>query len=119
MEGAFAQLKPALRHLHRRVERIREAVERRVDRKSAEIVLLNPFIEPNPPQACAFKRPSGKKVIFGCGTVESRMGFDLFCDVAKTLRSTGRRDFQMVWIGARSLDGPDPAAESRAAASKT
>lgn len=111
MEGAFAQLKPLCDTYIVVSNGSREAVERRVDRKSAEIVLLNPFIEPTPPQACAFKRPAGKKVIFGCGTVESRKGFDLFCDVAKTLRSTGRRDFQMVWIGARSLDGPDPAAE--------
>ncbi len=111
MEGAFAQLKPLCDTYIVVSNGSREAVERRVDRKSAEIVLLNPFIEPTPPQACAFKRPAGKKVIFGCGTVESRKGFDLFCDVAKALRSAGRHDFQMVWIGAKSLDGPDPAAE--------
>ncbi|WP_409409751.1 glycosyltransferase [Acidithiobacillus ferriphilus] len=43
-------------------------------------------------------------VIFGCGTIEPRKGFDLFCAaIDKLSRQTNRR-FQAAWIGPSSMD---------------
>ena len=44
-----------------------------------------------------------KARIFGCGTIESRKGFDLFCETVATL-SLRRTDFEAIWIG----PSPDP-----------
>jgi glycosyltransferase involved in cell wall biosynthesis/predicted HAD superfamily hydrolase len=113
LEDQFAQLIPLCRKYIVVSNGAREAVERRIDRSRSEVVLINPFIDPTDPAPCAFRRPAGKTVIFGCGTVEARKGFDLFCDVAKALTAAGRDDVLMAWIGAKAVDGPDPEVEIR------
>ncbi|MDT1847423.1 glycosyltransferase family 4 protein, partial [Acinetobacter baumannii] len=45
------------------------------------------------------KRPIDKKIIFGCGPVEMRKGFDLFCDVARAILDAGHSEVKMYWIG--------------------
>ncbi|WP_322078629.1 glycosyltransferase [Burkholderia cepacia] len=87
-----------------------EAIVKRVGTKSAKITKLPPFIEKgrNSDGGDAFI-PS-RKAIFGCGAVEFRKGFDIFCDVATELIRAGYSDFMMYWIGA-ATDELNPNAE--------
>ncbi len=64
----------------------------------AEITYIRPFIRPYQRQV-QIEKPEGKKIIFGCGSVEKRKGFDLFCQVALKIKQQGYTDIEMHWIG--------------------
>ncbi|MCJ2016302.1 glycosyltransferase [Methylobacterium sp. E-065] len=86
-----------------------EALLRRRDPKSTEILRLPPFISPaSDVDISEDHRFVGKKIVFGCGTVEHRKGFDIFCDVAEILRGRNLDGFAFVWIGRESAEGPSP-----------
>lgn len=70
-----------------------------------QISFFKPFIEPFDFYRSKKYIKSKKTIIFGCGAVEKRKGFDLFCDTAITLLRRGTSDFKMIWIG--SADGKD------------
>lgn len=72
------------------------AIEKRFP--NAEITYIRPFIQPYQPQV-QIEKPQGKKIIFGCGAVEKRKGFDLFCQVALKIKQRGYTDIEMHWIG--------------------
>ncbi|WP_197067126.1 glycosyltransferase [Ensifer sp. ZNC0028] len=74
------------------------------------INLLPPFVAPSLPTN-SVERLGGARIILGCGTVESRKGFDIFCEVGAALKLTTTLDFQMYWIGSASESGPDPELE--------
>jgi HAD superfamily hydrolase (TIGR01549 family) len=76
-----------------------EAMEKRFDLERAEIMFLKPFIDKKKELSNDVKKPTSKKAIFGCGTVEKRKGFDLFCKTAASLKARGRNDFRFYWIG--------------------
>ncbi|WP_273162343.1 glycosyltransferase [Massilia timonae] len=75
------------------------ALEKRIDMKANEIHFLKPFIEARDTERPLVKRPVDKKIIFGCGPVEMRKGFDLFCDVARSILDEGHTEVKMYWIG--------------------
>lgn len=74
------------------------------------ISYLPPFVTPRSPKDTA-ERLSGTRIIVGCGTVESRKGFDIFCDVGAALKRSASLNFQMYWIGSASESIPDPELE--------
>lgn len=74
------------------------------------INLLPPFVTPSSPNRLV-DNLRGTRVIIGCGTVEGRKGFDIFCDVGAALRRITSVDFQMYWIGSASDSVPDPELE--------
>jgi glycosyltransferase involved in cell wall biosynthesis/FMN phosphatase YigB (HAD superfamily) len=88
-----------------------EALIKRVNQKEAQIHYIKPFIEPHKNISDLILRPTNKKIIFGCGAVETRKGFDLFCDIAVELKKNGRNDFQMYWIGSSINKDMDPFVE--------
>ncbi|MEZ8147325.1 glycosyltransferase [Enterovibrio norvegicus] len=72
------------------------AIEKRFP--NAEITYIRPFIQPYQKQVY-IEKAQGKKIIFGCGAVEKRKGFDLFCQVALEIKQQGYTDIEMHWIG--------------------
>ncbi|WP_172798470.1 glycosyltransferase [Pseudomonas alabamensis] len=78
---------------------------------TAEISFLKPFIDKRPAYASAASRRTSKFTIFGCGAVERRKGFDLFCDVAAQMLKMGFQDFKMYWIGSAENKDLIPTAE--------
>lgn len=76
-----------------------DAIQKRFDLSQIELKFLKPFIDKKRPSAGVANKPTPKKVIFGCGAVEMRKGFDLFCITAANLKAKGRDDFQFYWIG--------------------
>jgi predicted HAD superfamily hydrolase/glycosyltransferase involved in cell wall biosynthesis len=76
-----------------------DAIKSRFNMDQIELKFLKPFIEKSPQNSTETKKPTNKKAIFGCGTVEMRKGFDLFCIVAAKLKARGRKDFRFYWIG--------------------
>lgn len=79
-----------------------DAIQKRFDPSQIELKFLKPFIDKKRQSTGAINKPTAKKVIFGCGAVEMRKGFDLFCITAATLKAKGRNDFQFYWIGSDS-----------------
>lgn len=75
-----------------------DALKRRINDR-AQVTFLKPFIDRKPSYNNSARRPTSKNIIYGCGAVERRKGFDLFCEVAAKIASTGYRDFKMYWIG--------------------
>lgn len=75
------------------------ALEKRLDKSSNDIHFLKPFIEARNIDRPLLNKPTNKKIIFGCGPVELRKGFDLFCDVGKAILHAGHTDIKMYWIG--------------------
>lgn len=75
-----------------------DALKKRLDH-DAQITFLKPFIDRKPSYNSSTSRPTSKNIVYGCGAVERRKGFDLFCEVAAKIASTGYRDFKMYWIG--------------------
>lgn len=66
---------------------------------TSEIAYLKPFID-RYCQTEDIEHPAPeKKIVFGCGAVEERKGFDLFCDVAKALKNIGSEQIEMHWVG--------------------
>lgn len=47
-------------------------------------------------------------IVFGCGTIEERKGFDLFCDTAAQLRNLDCKNVKMYWIGPAAPSHADP-----------
>ena len=88
-----------------------EALKKRVNNEDVEITFLKPFIDPKKSRETPLSRPTNKRIIFGCGAVETRKGFDLFCDVAQRLVSTGFDNFKMYWIGSVDNTDLDPITE--------
>ncbi|MCC4288863.1 HAD-IA family hydrolase [Vreelandella aquamarina] len=76
-----------------------DAIQKRFDLSQIELKFLKPFIDKKRLSAGVANKPTPKKVIFGCGAVEMRKGFDLFCITAAILKAKGRDDFQFYWIG--------------------
>lgn len=72
---------------------------------NSKIHFLKPFIEKRTQFTSTYQRPSNKVVIFGCGAVEKRKGFDLFCEVAADLLAKEFYNFKMLWVG--SAEGKD------------
>lgn len=60
---------------------------------------LKPFIETYDNTRLALAPSNSKFKVFGCGAVEQRKGFDLFCDIAAHIKKMGIDDFQFYWIG--------------------
>lgn len=95
-----------------------QAIERRFDLDTIEVHYIKPFIDKRRLPKIENEKPTQKKVIFGCGAVERRKGFDLFCQVARALKEQGRQDFQMYWIGSdvgKDLEAGRVIAEHRVA----
>lgn len=81
---------------------VRACIERRVDVEATTITVIPGFIEPIDRSICSVSclcSDRRVKIIFGCGTVEKRKGFDLFCEVARLLPTTGSLKIKMYWIG--------------------
>ena len=76
-----------------------DAISKRFDTSKIELKFLKPFIDKKKIAKTPVIKPTRKKVIFGCGAVEIRKGFDFFCITAATLKARGRGDFQFYWIG--------------------
>lgn len=76
-----------------------DAIHKRYDMNQIELKFLKPFIDKKRQTERPITNPSAKKAIFGCGAVEMRKGFDLFCITAATLKARGRDDVQFYWIG--------------------
>lgn len=73
-----------------------ESINKRLP--DVEIKYLKPFI--NEYQKCEDVNAStDKTLVFGCGAVEIRKGFDIFCDVASKLKLRGIKNIEMHWIG--------------------
>lgn len=64
-----------------------------------ELQYLKPFINHYAQVEETAHPCEGKKIIFGCGAVEKRKGFDLFCEVASQLKQKGIGNFEMHWVG--------------------
>lgn len=64
-----------------------------------ELEFLKPFINKYVEVESTEHPAANKKIIFGCGAVEMRKGFDIFCNVAKTLKEQGINNIEMHWIG--------------------
>lgn len=79
-----------------------EALERRRGDREQNITRIAPFIDRYVPHGAAHSRKPDVPVIYGCGTVETRKGPDLFCDVAEILISRGITEFRMKWIGPKA-----------------
>ena len=75
------------------------AINKRFSDEEVELNYLKPFIDKKEICSPLLLKPTSSKVIFGCGAVEKRKGFDLFCEVALQLKNSGRKDFEMYWIG--------------------
>jgi predicted HAD superfamily hydrolase/glycosyltransferase involved in cell wall biosynthesis len=71
----------------------------------SKISFFKPFIEPYDAYRIKQHSEVRKTLIFGCGAVEKRKGFDLFCETALKLLRRGDSNFKMVWIG--SAEGKD------------
>jgi len=81
------------------------AIKKRTDFEQIETILLKPFIEEKKDSPVKIPKPTNKKIIFGCGPIESRKGFDLFCEVGAEILKRGSSNFKMYWIG--SADNTD------------
>ena len=79
--------------------------------KQHEISFLKPFIEPFEFYRKGTQNKHRKTVIFGCGAVETRKGFDLFCEVGLALLQKGDTQFKMIWIGSAEGKDLDPLKE--------
>ncbi|MCO7016133.1 glycosyltransferase [Vibrio paracholerae] len=73
-----------------------ESINKRLP--DVEIKYLKPFINEYQKNEDVIVE-SDKKIIFGCGAVEIRKGFDVFCDVASRLKKDGLDNVEMHWIG--------------------
>lgn len=76
-----------------------DAIKQRFDIEKIELKFLKPFIDKKRDSLSLNSKPTIKKVVFGCGAVEMRKGFDVFCIVASMLKAKGRTDFHFCWIG--------------------
>jgi predicted HAD superfamily hydrolase/glycosyltransferase involved in cell wall biosynthesis len=76
-----------------------DALKKRFNMSQIDLKFLKPFIDKKSHRSPPVRKHTHKKVVFGCGTVEMRKGFDLFCVVASTLKARGRKDFHFYWIG--------------------
>jgi glycosyltransferase involved in cell wall biosynthesis/FMN phosphatase YigB (HAD superfamily) len=80
-----------------------DAIQRRVRGASVRIAQLPPFIEPfNATEPSVSGDPDEVPIIYACGTLESRKGPDIFCDVAEALLKDGVTNFRMKWIGPKA-----------------
>lgn len=79
-----------------------DAINARFNKEKIELNYLKPFINKFESQAALFKPNPHKKVIFGCGAVEKRKGFDIFCKVGSILKNRGISNIEMHWIGSDS-----------------
>lgn len=73
---------------------------------AGSIVHRAPFVTANPPMP-PVDNIHGENIIFGCGTIEYRKGFDIFCDVAAELKRFNSVKFQMYWIGSAGENSSD------------
>lgn len=64
-----------------------------------QLKYLKPFINQYTQQEATNHPCPDKKIVFGCGAVEKRKGFDLFCEVAKELKTLAIENVEMHWIG--------------------
>jgi predicted HAD superfamily hydrolase/glycosyltransferase involved in cell wall biosynthesis len=64
-----------------------------------ELTYLKPFINKYVQVESTIHPCPNKSIVFGCGAVEKRKGFDIFCGVAKSLKANGIVDIEMHWIG--------------------
>ena len=76
-----------------------DAINKRFDVNNIDVRFLKPFIDKKVVHENLPVKPDTKKSIFGCGAVEMRKGFDLFCIVASELKRRGCQDFCFYWIG--------------------
>ncbi|PWQ98684.1 HAD-IA family hydrolase [Leucothrix arctica] len=72
-----------------------------LNKRFADIDLqyLKPFINRYSQTEKTTHPCESKKLIFGCGAVEKRKGFDLFCKVAQQLKQNKTLNIEMHWIG--------------------
>ena len=113
-EEAFLAIAPRCKTFIAVSEAVRECIAKRVDLQGREVLVLPPFIAPASEKSGApslRSRSPDETVIFGCGAVETRKGFDIFCDVAQRLRASGVRQVRMYWIGSDAHGDLDARAE--------
>ncbi|WP_061013156.1 HAD-IA family hydrolase [Photobacterium leiognathi] len=67
--------------------------------RNIQLEYLKPFINKYAQVETTNHPCPSKKIVFGCGAVEKRKGFDLFCGVAKTLKAKGISNVEMHWVG--------------------
>lgn len=79
-----------------------DAIQKRFDMSQTSLAFLKPFIDKKSFTENPLPKLTDKKAVFGCGAVEIRKGFDIFCMVAAALKASGRNDFQFYWIGSDS-----------------
>lgn len=109
-ERQFAALKPICGKYIAVSKASVDALASRIDTETAKIVQLPPFIEPIRSTGDTVELVKDRKIIFGCGAVELRKGFDIFCQVGVELLKAGYSNFKMYWIGA-TISHLDPVAE--------
>ncbi|MFM0152453.1 glycosyltransferase [Paraburkholderia sediminicola] len=109
-EPQFAALKPICDKYIAVSKASVEALSGRINTEGVEIVELPPFIEPVKNTGVTVELIKDRKIIFGCGAVELRKGFDIFCQVGVELLKVGYTNFKMYWIGATNSH-LDPIAE--------
>ncbi len=92
-----------------------DAIKKRTNGQNIELFFLKPFIDKRQEnlsiQPINLEIGTNKKIIFGCGAVETRKGFDLFCQVGVELLRQGVKDFKMYWIGSAENKDLNPQAE--------
>jgi len=70
--------------------------------KGIDVLFIPPFISSADFESSPFENEI--PVVFGCGTIEPRKGFDLFCETLAKLRQSTNVKFKGVWIGPSSLE---------------
>ena len=76
-----------------------ESIYSRLNKSDINLKYLKPFIEQHESKENISSPCPEKMVVFGCGAVEKRKGFDLFCQIGAKLKEQGISDIEMHWIG--------------------
>jgi predicted HAD superfamily hydrolase/glycosyltransferase involved in cell wall biosynthesis len=112
-EQQFLQLSKYCRKYIAVSDAVKSCIDQRIPQNTAEIQVLSPFIDAyDLSQKPTTKlRKSGQIIVFGCGGIEVRKGFDLFCGVGRKILDAGRHDIKLYWIGSDIGTDLDPLTE--------
>lgn len=83
-------------------QKVKESCQAREGYNHPNYSVIQPFIRPanfQPDQPADYPETP---TIWGCGTIEFRKGFDLFCEVASILNKRISGKFRLAWIGPSS-----------------
>lgn len=65
---------------------------------------IKPFIQPIREDIVVKDSSNKEFIVYGCGTVEQRKGFDFFCECAKIVQNQGYSKIKFKWIGGNNGD---------------